>query len=260
MTPLDIAHEIMAVRPDDDAARLRFYERLADGELFLLLEAEPDGTTISPQVFPLDTGPVVLAFDLEERLVDFTGATSAYAALPGRVIAAQLAGLGVGLGVNFGVAPSSMLLPPEAVSWLAQTIQNAPEEVEARPVQFHPPATLPERLVEGVLAKLARAGGLADHALLAAVGYDDGRRGHMLAFVDARPGAEEPLARAMAEALVFSGIDQGEVDVAFLAAIDPLVLRMTSVAKRFDLPKPVAAEVSTPAAPGMNPDKPPILR
>ena len=43
MTPLDMAHALMDAAPEDDAARLRFYERVADGELFLLLETEVEG-------------------------------------------------------------------------------------------------------------------------------------------------------------------------------------------------------------------------
>ena len=45
-TPLDLAHAATEAAPQDDAARLRFYERLADGELFLLLEAEPTDTNL----------------------------------------------------------------------------------------------------------------------------------------------------------------------------------------------------------------------
>lgn len=73
MTLLDQAHAAMEAAPGDDAARLRFYGQLADGELFLLLEREPEDETLTPQVFNLDEGPVVLAFDLEERLAAFTG-------------------------------------------------------------------------------------------------------------------------------------------------------------------------------------------
>ena len=36
-TPLDLAFAAMQAAPDEDAPRLRFYERLADAELFLLL-------------------------------------------------------------------------------------------------------------------------------------------------------------------------------------------------------------------------------
>ncbi|HEX9856761.1 MAG TPA: SseB family protein, partial [Paracoccaceae bacterium] len=80
MTPLDTAYAAMEAAPGDDTARLRFYERLAEGEVFLLLEAEAAGDTLAPRVFDLEEGPVVLAFDLEERLAAFTGIPAPYAA------------------------------------------------------------------------------------------------------------------------------------------------------------------------------------
>jgi hypothetical protein len=82
----------------------------------------------------------------------------------------------------------------------------------------------------------------------------------MLAFVDAAPGAEAALARAAGEALSFSGIDAGEIDVAFLKTSEPATLAMARVARRFDLPRPEVPEPAAPAAPGMNPDRPPKLR
>lgn len=259
-TALDAAHAAMQVAPDDDAARLRYYERLADGELFLLLTEEARGDSFAPQVFDLDDGPVVLVFDAEDRLSDFTGTVSPYAALPGRVIVGTLAGQGIGLGVNLGVAPSSMLLPPAAVDWLATTLKHGPQLLEARAQSFHAPTTLPQNLLQGLEEKLARAGGLAGFALLSGVIYADGRRGHMLAFVDAHPNAEAPLARASAEALTFSGVDAGEMDVTFLASADPACAAMARVALRFDLPQPVVAEPAAPRAPGTDPTRPPILR
>ena len=45
-TPLDLAHAAMEAAPEDDAARLRFYERLADGEVFLLLAGAPEGENV----------------------------------------------------------------------------------------------------------------------------------------------------------------------------------------------------------------------
>ena len=79
-------------------------------------------------------------FDREERLASFTGGIAPYAALPGRVIAGLLKGQGIGMGVNLGIAPSSMLLPPEAMDWLAETLDGGPEEVEAKPQEFLPPS------------------------------------------------------------------------------------------------------------------------
>jgi hypothetical protein len=260
MTPLDAAYAAMEQEGADDADRLRFYEGLADGEFFLLLEEEPQGTDLKPRIFPLDSGPVVLIFDLEERLAEFSGGVAPYAALPGRVIAQTLAGQGVGLGVNLGVAPSQMILPPEALDWLSGMLDAEPEAVEAVPESFDVPRALPSRLVAGLEAKLARAGGLAQCALLAAVTYQGGRRGHMLAFVDAAPGAEPALARAAHEALGFSGLDAAEIDVAFLATSQPATLAMARVARRFDLPAPVQTAPQRPAAPGTDPARPPKLR
>ena len=39
-TVLDLAHMAMEAAPEDDTARLRFFERVADSELFLLLDAD----------------------------------------------------------------------------------------------------------------------------------------------------------------------------------------------------------------------------
>ena len=257
VTFLDAAHAAVSADPENEVLRLRFFERLADGEMVLLLEREAVGENLEPKVFELEEGPVVLVFDREERLASFTGGIAPYAALPGRVIAGLLKGQGIGLGVNLGVAPSSMLLPPEALDWLAETLEGGPEEVEAVPEEFVAPR-VPEALVTTLDAKLARAGGLAAGAVLAGVVYQGGRRGHMLAFLDAAPGAEGALARAMSEALVFSGLEAGELDVAFLEAGEPAAVAMVRVGLRFELP--VAETPAAPGAPGMDPARPPKLR
>jgi len=259
-TPLDRAHAAMEAAPGDDAARLRFYERLADNELFLLLMAEARDDTLSPEVFDLSDAKWILVFDTEERLAAFTGREAPYAALSGRAIAQMLAGQGVGLGLNLEVAPSSILLPPEAVDWLAATLGHAPQEVESRIAAFHAPRGLPDALLEGLDVKLSLAGGLAESAYL--VGTEDaaGRRGHLLAFIDAAPGAERALAKAASEALTFSGIDEGEMDVAFFAAADPAAAALARHGLWVELPKAEATDRKVPAAPGSDPEKPPILR
>lgn len=257
VTLLDAAHAAVSADPESEVLRLRFYERLADGEMILLLEREAVGEAVEPRVFDIEGGPVVLVFDREERLAAFTGGIAPYAALPGRVIAGMLKGQGIGLGVNLGVAPSSMLLPAEAMDWLAMALEGGPEAAEAVPERFVAPK-VPEVLVAGLDAKLAKAGGLAAAAVLSGVVYRGGRRGHMLAFVDAVPGAEAALAGAVREALVFSGLEAGELDVAFLASADAAVAAMGRVGLRFDLPAPELPE--GPAAPGMDPARPPKLR
>ena len=260
-TPLDAAHAAMTADPADDTARLRYYERLADGMLFVMLEAEAAGGTMQARVFETEDGPVVLAFDREERMAEAAGQVAAYAELPGRIVARTLAGQGMALGINLGVAGAgAFLVPAEALEWLATLLERAPEVGEARPDQFAPPAGVPDALLAGLDAKLARAGGLATAALLAGVRYADGRHGHMLAFLDAREGAEAALARAAAEALTFSGIEAGELDVAFLAASEPAAQAMARVALRFDLAAPEEAPASPRPAPGSDPARPPNLR
>lgn len=259
MTPLDRAHAAMSAAPGEAALRLAFFDRMAGAELFLLLEDEAGGETVRPAVFPVDGGRFVLAFDTEERLTEFVGGEAPFAAMTGRSLAAMLAGQGLGLGLNLGLAPSSELIGPDAVDWLAETLGHAPAEVVERPEEVLAPAGLPEPLIAALDAKLAGAGGLARCAYLVAVRYGGGRRAHLLGVVDPVPGAEAALARAVGEALAFSGIEAGTLDVGFFAASDPASARLARVGLRFDLPEPDAPDVPG-ASPGTDPDRPPRLR
>ena len=262
LTPLDVAHSTMLSDAEDDAARLRFYERLADSELFLMLKAEVtrDAENVEPEVFPLDNVSYVLVFDREERLAAFAGQITPYVALSGRTIAAMLSGQNIGLGVNLDVAPSSIMLPPQAVRWLNDTLGNAPDEIEAAIAEVAPPSGLPERLIEALDAKLATAMGLASAAYLVAVTYTTGARGHMLAFVGAVPDAQAALAQAASEALTFSGIEAGAMDVSFIKSSDPIAAKLDKVGLRFDLPQLQKPVTQTTQAPGMDPAKPPKLK
>lgn len=260
MTRLDDAHAEMMQYEGHYAARLAFYSELADSELFVLLEDDGDPDQVTPRLFDLEEGSVVLAFDLEERLTAFVGGPAPYAALPGRVIAAQLAGQGVGLGLNVGDAPSSIILPAEVMDWLTATLGTKPAQVAAVAQGFSYPWGVPEMLTQRLQDKLSANPGLADAVLLAEVIYQGGRRGHILAVLGADAGAEQALSGAVSEALVFSGLDMAEMDVVFLAADDSRTKTIAEVALRLDLPNPSAPSQPVAAVPGMNPKKPPILR
>ena len=71
------------------------------------------------------------------------------------------------------------------------------------------------------------------------------------------PGAERALAGAVREALVFSGVEAGAIDVTFVEASDPLAAALARHGLRFDLPQPEAPER---VPPGSDPDAPPKLR
>ncbi|MEM7295146.1 MAG: SseB family protein [Pseudomonadota bacterium] len=260
-TALDRAHAAMEAAPENDAARLRFYERLSDAELFLLLETPAQEDAASPQSFEIEGQSFVLAFDREERLAAFAGAAP-YLALSGRRLVALLAAEGSGLGLNLEVAPSAFLLGPEGVGWLAGILSEAqahaqPLSTEA-PLEVFAPRGVPDALLLALDQKLAIAEEAARSAYLVGVRYRDGRLGHVLAIVDVAPGAETALSQAVAEALVFSGVEAGTLDVSFVRAADQITARFARHGVRFDLPELVSTR--EPEAPGMDPSRPPRLR
>ena len=163
----------------------------------------------------------------------------------------------IGFALNLDVAPSAMLIPAEAVDWLHATLDNIPKESEAQLSEVSAPRGLPEEVITGLDRKLAIAAGLAQTAYLAAAVYQDGAKGHVLAFIDAVPGAQDSLAKAAGEALTFSGIEAGTMDVLFARSDDQLAAHLEKVGLRFDLPP--LHDPQQPSAPGMDPDKPPIL-
>ncbi len=257
-TGLDVADAAMAAAPEDDAARLRYYGKLADAELYLLLADEAGDEDVTPELITEAGVSYAVAFDREERLSAYAGSVAFHAAVPGRALAQILSGQGLGLALNPRIAPSARLLPPEALGWLADTLAHAPQEASDRPVALHPPSGLPENLLAALDEKLASAKGLAREAWLARVEYQDGREGPLLAFIDPALAAEKALATAVGEALTFSGLEEGAIDVTFLPASSEIALRLTRVGLRLTLP-----ETSVPAGPktpGLDPAKPPKLR
>jgi hypothetical protein len=260
MTPLDLAHTEMEAQPDIDALRLQFYERLADSELFLLLEAEPENDIAKPIIFPVEDQQFALVFDTEERLVEFSQVPTPFISLSGRMIANMLNGQGIGLGVNLSVAPSSTLLPAEAVTWLADTLSVEPEQAQGKPIAVYAPRSVPEILVKSLDTKLAAMAGVAKAAYLAEVEYHDAPKGHVIAFVETIEQAQSAMTSAVSEALTFSGIEAGTLDVLFLRASDPICAQFAKVALRFDLPELLEPKAQAMEVPGSNPDKPPKLR
>lgn len=260
MTPLDTAHAAMQTAPDDDAARLRFYERLADGELFMALDGEPREDRIKPVIFEVEGGNFALVFDSEDRLTEFTERPSPFVAMSGRAIVGMLVGRDIGLAVNPAVAPSAMLLPPEALSWLHDTLGAGPQEGQGTPTDVHPPKGVPETLIASLDAKLATMAGMARVAYLADCVYKEGPRNHVIAFVDAQEAAKPAMARAISEALTFSGLEAASLDVLFLKASDAICASLARVGLRFDLPAVDTPQARPATAPGMDPEKPPKLR
>lgn len=242
MTPLDKAHSLMENNADDASLRLGFYERLADSEMFLLLEEEPNGDRFKPMIFELEGGSFALIFDRSDRLVEFSETPSPFIALSGRVIVSLLHGKGIGLGINLTVASSSMLLPKENVDWLEETLSMRPKEVNEQLVGASAPVHLPEVLIKSIDMKLAMMQGLAKRAYLGEIEYASGIKSHVIAFVDALPEAENSIAAAISEALIFSGVAAGTLDVLFINSSDKICTILEKVGLRFDLPEVIMAK------------------
>lgn len=256
-TPLDLAYMAMQ---NNEAAAPAFYERFLEAELFLLLEGEVAGDEARPMVMETSDGALVLVFDLEERMAAFSDTPSDYVALSGRRIARMLAGQGVGIGLNLGEAVSAMVLPVEAVAWLAEASMGDDETVEAKPLEIGKPVGVPEALIVALDGKLANMGGVVGAAHLVSVRFEGGEQGHMLVLVNVPEAAKTGVSEALSEALRFSGIEAGQLDLAFLAVDDPHLERFVRVGLGFEIPELLMPKTPAPKAPGMDPSKPPILR
>ncbi|MGV6846903.1 MAG: SseB family protein [Marinibacterium sp.] len=269
MTPpsaLSQAGARMAANPDDAAARMDVYRLLAVTDLYLVLAAEADGDRIRPEMFDTGDGPMVLAFDSQAAMVAFTGSVVPFAALQGRVLAQLLAGPDaghrIGLVVNPGDGDAAIVLPPDGLVWLADlaaTVED-PEPAETRFRSVSAPVGLPQDVLTAIDACLARAGGLADCAYLAAVEDSRGDTAHLLALVDAVPDAQPALTRALNQVLAFAGEGAGPVHVGFFDRSEAVVAVFARHGLRFDLPAPGDASKGERPAPGSDPDAPPILR
>lgn len=255
-TILDSAHARRSDDPDDPRARLAFFERLADAELFLLLEAEPEDDVVEPLIFPIENVSFVVAFDTEERLSEFAG-PAPFAVISGRALAKLLEPEGFGLALNPDVAPSASIFPPEDMKWLVEVLGVAPSEWEAKPTSFVPPTHVPDEFLNALSEKLPATAHLARAAFLVAADMQDVGQRHVLAFVDAMPGSEGALSQAVLEALQFSGLDAGEVNVTFVESESEVATRLARVGLEIQLQE---SEERGMAAPGMDPDRPPKLR
>ncbi len=249
MTPLDAAHARMEAAHGEPARRA-FWGLVAASELHLWLETEAAGADVTPRIFEIEGERFALAFDAEDRLAAFAGGPSPHATLPGRRLATMLSEAGLGLGLNFD-APSQTLVRPQDVAWLSDMGGSSVQVTTGRPVALAPP-DLPDAAFDAIDQRLAAAEGLARHAWLATATWEDGETSQLLAVDEAMAGAAEPIARFVAEALAFAGVETA-FDVMSVEPASALRDRLDRVAVRFDLPAP-----PVPAPPDRT--RPPRLR
>lgn len=272
-TTLDAAMRAMAARPDDTTARLAFHAELSRTEIFVLLEAEVEGSSMAPRVFDLSDGQAVLGFGSEMKLADFAGEAAAYAALPGRVLVTMLATSQQPLALLIDPdAEHAAYLMPEALRWLDQTLNAAtPDERQATPERFSapgiPPAVL-DMLIPALERRLSGLPGL-EAVILAAAQWQGEVSGHVLAISGLPETAQPPVARAVVEALSLSGVEAGSLDVIFPPSTAMQAIAAVGLALSPAPYRPSDDQIITPdsqgehaagANPGLDPARPPRLR
>jgi hypothetical protein len=259
MTPLDRAHaaaEAPGAAPD---ARTRFYALLLESTLLLPVDPTPPDAPLQPMVFPLDDGPVALAFDDDARMAGFFGGPTEYVALPGRALAAALAEAGLGLGLNLGEAPSATLLDAAAVRWLAAEAGGGVDTADlSGALTLGPPSGATPGLLAALAERVAAFPGLIAEARLARLG-PGGAPGRLTLLILPAPAARraaEGLAAALGRAAAPHAPSGEEVAVGVLAEGHPLL----GPARRLgaDLAPPPAPAPAAEAPPA--PPRPPVLR
>jgi len=250
MSDLYRAHA--AAMQEDEAAALPFWDLFARSELILALNAESEGDSIDPQVFETSEGAFAVGFTSEAGLAEFSDGIVPYAAIPGRAAAAILGMAGYGLVLDPGEA--AILLGPEELVWLTETLATAPEAGEAAIREVLPPGEVATALLEAIGARLAP--GLFTALVLARAAADGGAVTPLIAVLGPAPGAEPPLAAALSEALAFAAASD-DWQIGFFPAEGPLAAALLRQGMRLDIEE---AEPPKPVAPGSDPTKPPKLR
>lgn len=256
-----------------DAAAGRAVDALLSSQLFLLLDAahlhedaHANPGRLRPKTLPLEAGETALAFDTEERLAAFAGGEAAYAEVSGRLLAGMLAGEGVHLAVNPGVAPSELFHEAAALRWMAEVSATRTEAQDAAPGAVGPPSAASEALAAALDAKLAAlAAGLAEAWLVQA----DGPR-LILALRERGTWGEDEaaerhraaLAKALGETARLAAPEGPPLEAAFPAPAEAAAwAAIRRVGLGFDLPAPAAPSgPQARPAPGSDPARPPKLR
>ena len=251
-TPLDIIIKKIAVSDIVDN-RLILFRRFLETELFILIDGpeNPD-----PKLMQIDEGMIMLAFDLEEKLIDFAGENSFFISMSGRRLISQNASIGI--AVNLNNSGGGYILTNEVIEWLMKNTQATKEVLQRNTNEIASPSIITERFVELLDEALAASFGLAECAILVQDLTKSEAKNLLLIFVGSVEFYHTALAQQVSEAFSLSGIQDLILDITFCNSEDELVKKALLVGLRFDLPQ--IEKSSEPKAPGTDPKKPPLLR
>lgn len=264
-TPLDRAWRTATAPLAGDAEMARFYDIFAATELFLLIDPDTleDGRTPKPLTFPVEDVETALVFDTEARLAAFMEDGAAHLTLSGRAVITMFKGAGAQLGLNLGDAPSAAILPAAAIDWAAEALAQPIETTEIGDAVLTVPRAVMPDLLQALDGKLAGMGAVLSEAWLCGLGASAGRgkpQPMVLCVCLREARAEQSVVTALAETARFTGGDAPAYDIAVLAADDPRMDAARKVGLGFEPQNPEDVMRAEPAAPGMDPAKPPKLR
>lgn len=134
-TALDLAFE--RARVDEVGAGI-FYDALFAATVFMPIrnaydengeENESEARSIEPLVYEVEGNETLLLFDTEERLARWASEPMNYVGIPGSTFFKMFQGE-LQVAVNLAVAPSSVMIPADVVSWLHERAEAAVESEE----------------------------------------------------------------------------------------------------------------------------------
>lgn len=242
-TPLDLAFERARSDPEETAA---FYDTLFAATVFMPIDgafdedgnaSETEARAIAPILYEVENVPTLMVFDTEDRLARWTDEPVDYVGLSGAQFFAMFEGEQQ-VALNIGVAPSSVVIPVDTVSWLHDRAVEAVESEEIPPgaaLELAPPPELSTEAVARITARIAGLRREIDEAVFFTLGTDlateEGIRRVVLgvALSDAGVADAEAVAHALAETA--RGVFEGErqVEIALLSAESELMEKARAV-------------------------------
>jgi hypothetical protein len=229
ITKLDELKELADGTDNDDKSRFLFYEALLDTELYLLLEKEIEGGIACPNLVETPEDKYALVFDTISRLVDFTGNSSPYLALTGRMVLPMLKEQNLGLGLNLNLAVSSeILLSSNDIDWLQNIVEQSPKRLSDKITKFSKPS-IPFVVRNSLNNKLSYLSKFVPEAWIVEVIYKSGYKSQLIVFVDINQKMHAVIARAVNEVVNFTLYDEKPIDVIFLNVDSPNLKKIRKI-------------------------------
>ncbi|MEL6283386.1 MAG: SseB family protein [Pseudomonadota bacterium] len=242
VTRLDAAWVASAEAPEDDAAAARFIDVLLAEPLFCPVwssepDNEPAADDVQPKMVEIDGADTLLLFDSEDRLAAYVEEPTDFVALPGRAFFTMVAGQSVQFALNLNVAPSSTVLPVEAVASIAEFVGSNDDVLSVDgDFEVQTPADLPEDLLGALGGRLLAASDLVEQAWLVAANTPAGPS-LILAMTPPQEGVDPDRLQALTEELGQLGgslLEGDALDIAVCMPEDPIVRRIAQVGLRLD--------------------------